>query len=134
MESFIDYNKNYIKDNIRDYSGLTFYGSDFSHEITMPINCDGTCTYSRTKAFDYLHEWWAEAADYFEYHKNNFGEYLNPFENPEKYMACMVIEGCSALLSETSVIDKHWNSIFTLDEESIQSILKDIKEIKVIKF
>lgn len=124
METLVDYCKDFIKDNIRDFEGQTHYACDFSFTITEKANSDGTLTYSRNKAKEYLSEWWDDCADYVEYEKLHFGELThNPFENPEAFMVCMVVEGCNAILSECPIIEDNWNNKIELTEEVIDSIL-----------
>ena len=93
LESLTEYCKEFIKDHIDGYTDQMVYGADLGYTITEGINADGSCTYSTYKAKQYLKEWWDDAADYFQYEKDNFGENNNPFENPEAFMVCMVIEG-----------------------------------------
>lgn len=101
MESFITYCKQYIYDNIDGYRGQTVYPCDFGFELTDYPNTNGTLTYSREEAMDYIHEWWDEAGNYYDYERANFGTGgHNPFENPEAYMVCMVIEGVRSLIDQ----------------------------------
>lgn len=135
MESFVEYCKNHILNNIEGFEGYPSYGSDFCYEVTQEINANGTATYSRDEAKEYLKEWWNEAADYYEYHKSNFGDApTNPFENPEAYMVCMIIAGCSFILSQCKTIDNKWNNQFTLTKKIISQIKKEVKEIDKISF
>ena len=135
METFFEYCKNHILNNIEGFEGNYVYGADFCYDVTMAMNTDGTATYSRDSAKEYLKEWWNEAADYYEYHKSNFGEApINPFEDPEGYMVCMVICGCSSILSQCKTIDDRWNNQFTLDKEIIAQIKNEVEEIDKINF
>ena len=89
LESFTNYCKEFIKDHIDGYTDQMVYGADLGYTITEGINADGSCTYSTYMAKQYIKEWWDDAADYFQYEKDNFGENNNPFENPEAFMVCM---------------------------------------------
>lgn len=128
METFIDYCKNYIAEHLGEYEGQKVWACDLGYEITEGPNIDGTLTYSREEAKDYIREWWDEAADYWEYEKSNFGEHShNPFEEPEAYMVCMVIEGVralvdSALLELTEPVE--------YDDEEIELTAQLIEDIK----
>ena len=78
----------------------------------------------------YLKEWWDDAADYWNYEKDNFGENLhNPFDNPEAYTVCMVIEGVNGLMSQLQFIDKHWNDKITLSKRNINTIKKQLNDL-----
>jgi hypothetical protein len=132
LKTLTDYCKDFIIDNLPDYLGTSVYGCDLGCTITEGINADGSCTYSTYEAKEYLKFWWDDAADYFQYEKDNFGENLyNPFKNPEAYMVCMVIEGVNSLLSQSSFIDKNWNNEIELTKKNIKKIIQEIKDFQV---
>ena len=132
LETLTDYCKNFIADHLENYYNQSIYGCDLGYTITEGINVDGSCTYSTYKAKEYIKFWWDEAADYFQYEKDSFGENLhNPFENPESYMVCMVIEGVNSLLSQSSFIDDNWNNEIELTEKNIKKIIQEIKDFEV---
>ena len=94
MVGFVEFCKDYITAHMDEYVGEEVYGCDVSWLLMDGANADGTLTYNRYMAVDYLHEWWDDCGDFFNYEKDNFGEVLhNPFENPEAFMTAMVIEG-----------------------------------------
>ena len=129
LESFFDYCKNYIIDHIEDWEGETKYACDLGGYLTEGPNVDGSLTYSTYMAKEYIREWWYEAGEYWEYEKNNFGENLhNPFDNPEAYMVCMVIEGVNAILSRCQYIEDNWNDEITLNEDTIKMIIEQVNE------
>ena len=131
METFIDYCKNYVLDNIDEYEGQEVYLCDLGFTLTDGPNCDGTLTFNREKAMDYLREWWWDAADYFEYEKFNFGTTQNPFENPEAYMVCMVIEGVRTLIDRAITalgLDDQWNDEVELTADLIEKIKGAVEE------
>lgn len=131
METFIDYCKNYILEHIDGYEGQEVYLCDLGFTLTEGPNCDGTLTYSTEKAKEYLREWWDEADDYFQYEKDNFGTPRNPFENPEAYMVCMVIEGVRALIDDavdTLGMNDQWNDEVELTADLIEKIKGAVEE------
>ena len=133
MEAFIDYCKNYIAENINEHEGREVYLCDFGLELTEGPNMDGTLTYSTAKAMDYLAEWRWDAADYFEYEKANFGTTQNPFENPEAYMVCMVIEGVRTLIDRAISdvgMDDQWNDMVELTADIIEKIKGAVEEME----
>lgn len=133
MESFIDYCKNYVLEHIDEYEGRKVYLCDFSFELTEGPNMDGTLTYSTANAMDYLAEWRWDAADYWQYEKDNFGENLhNPFDNPEAYMVCMVIEGVRTLIDRAISelgLDDQWNDEVELTADLIEKIKGAVEEM-----
>lgn len=131
MEDFVTYCKNYIADNIDEHEGEKVYLCDFGFALTEYPNCNGTLTYSREEAKDYIREWWDEADDYFQYEKDNFGTSRNPFENPEAYMVCMVIEGVRTLIDRAITalgLDDQWNDEVELTADLIAKIKGAVEE------
>lgn len=135
LESFTQYCKEFIKDHIDGYTNQMVYGADLGYKITEGINADGSCTYSAYMAKQYLKEWWDDAADYFEYEKDSFGENHNPFENPEAFMVCMVIEGVNQLLMcYFNDHDELYNERFELTQEIADEICDFIDGESDIEF
>lgn len=131
MESFIEYCKNYVLEHIDEYEGQEVYLCDLGFTLTEGPNCNGTLTYSTHDAIEYLREWWYEASDYFEYEKLNFGTARNPFEDPEGYMVCMVIEGVRALIDaaiQKLGLDDQWNDEVELTADLIEKIKGAVEE------
>ena len=123
MESFVDYCKQYILDHIADHEGHWYYGGEVGYHITQGANCDGTLTHSTAEAKRYLGEWWDECGEYWEYEKGNFGEHFhNPFDEPEAYMVCMVIEGVNSILGNCPCLDNSWNEELELTGDVIREI------------
>lgn len=130
IKPFIPFCKEYLKEQLDEYEGETHYACDLGYILTEGINADGSFTYSRELAKDYLKEWWDEAGDYAEYEKFSFGEYEhNPFENPEAYTVCMVIQGICGLLSKCELIDSNWNDEIELTEDNICRLKDEIDEL-----
>lgn len=131
MDTFLTYCRDYIKGNIHDYVGQVHYGSDLPFVITQGPNADGTLTYSRYEAMEYLREWWWDCADYYDWSMDNFGSVRNPFDNPEAYMVCMVIEGVNILMSQCPDIDNNWNDDFELTKEIADRICELIDDFEI---
>ena len=130
IKPFIPFCKEYLNEQLDEYEGQTHYACDLGYILTEGINADGSFTYSRELAKDYLKEWWDEAGDYAEYEKFSFGEYEhNPFENPEAYTVCMVIQGICGLLSKCELIDSNWNDEIELTEDNICRLKDEIDEL-----
>lgn len=132
-ETFLTYCREYIKNHIEEFVGQVVYAADLGLELTDAPNIDGSLTYSRYDAMEYLKEWWWEASDYFDYEKLEFGaeNIHNPFENPEAYMVCMVIEGVNSLINQCSVIEENWNEQIELTQEISEQICKEIEELEI---
>lgn len=122
MKNFSEFCKEYLFERLDEYEGTTEYGGELAYRLCEECNINGSLTYSRQTAIEYLCEWWYDASDYSEYEQNQFGERSNPFENPEAYMVRMVICGIGYLLSRCAVIDESWNDKLELTPEVIEAI------------
>lgn len=135
MEDFVTYCKDYVAEHLPGYEGQDVYVSDLGYMITNGPNMDGSLTYSRSLAMDYLKEWWEEAADYFDYEKYEFGQNShNPFDNPEAYMVCMVIEGVAELIRRaTEELGLSDDGEVKLTASLVDRIVKCVSEMHVGK-
>lgn len=110
------------------------YACDLGYELTQEINVNGTATFSTHAAKEYIRFWWDEAGDVIEYQKFNYGQILhNPFEEPEAFHVCMIIEGVNTLLARCPFIDEHWNDEITLDRKTINRLIREIRAQKGIE-
>ena len=130
IPNFIRFCKDKIINELKNYAGSEHNACGLGYILTEDINADGTFTYSRELAKDYIKEWWNDASDYWDYEQWSFGEHThNPFDNPEAYLVCMVVEGVNVLLSKCEIIDNAWNDELELTEETIQAITEQVEEI-----
>lgn len=136
MENFVKYCKDYIVNHIEEYIGNVCDGCDLGYDITSAPNMDGTLTFSRYKALEYLSAWHEYAGEYFDYEKQNFGSdgMHNPFGNPEAYMVCMVVEGVNNILGRCPSIEEKWNDNFELTEDMVETIVSEVEDINEITF
>ena len=129
METFEEYCKNFIVDNLDAYVGTDVYGCDLSSTLTEEINVNGSATFSRQKAIDYIKEWFDEAAEVYNYQVENYGRATqNPFENPEAWMVCMIIEGCVNAWKKFGTmrlnLQKSWQNRLRKKSKVFQSVSK----------
>lgn len=136
MQNYVDYIKEFIEETLPEYEGTCLYACDLGYKLTEKINTNGTATFNRAEAIKYIKEWFDEAAEVYNYQVENYGEACqNPFENPEAWMVCMIIEGVNSVLSQCSLIDEQWNEEgFELTKENIQTIIDYVKEVESIEF
>lgn len=84
---------------------------------------------------EYIKEWFDEAAEVYQYQLDNYGQVLqNPFENPEAWMVCMIIEGVNNILGQCDVVEEFWNDEIELTDEIIQKIIAYVQEVEEIEF
>ena len=132
LMSYTEYCIDHIKTELPEWLDTNVYACDLSSALTEAININGTATYSTDLAKQYIQYWWDEAADYMEYEKVHFGQNLhNPFERPEAFHVCMIIQGVSSLLSQCNIIGENWNAQIHLTQEVIDTVLKEIDGLEV---
>lgn len=121
-KEIIDWAIDYIKDTLPDYEGETVYGSDLCATITEGPNANGIY---ENDSWGFISKHINDARDEYEYEKDNFGEVLhNPFEDPDAFVVCMLINTVEGVLSQVPLVDENWNDEFELTKENIDAILK----------
>ena len=128
LESYTEYCKKHIETEIHNYEAQTYYTCDLATYLTERINANGSATFSTYLAKEYIKEWWNDASDYYQYEVDNFGENIhNPFERPEAFHVCMIVQGVQQLLSEVSIIQDNWNDRIELTKKVIEQILSEVE-------
>ena len=124
-KQIVDWAIDYIKDTLPDYEGNTTYGCDLGNLITEGPNADGVY---ENDAWGFISSHIDDAKDEYDYEKDNFGEVLhNPFEDPDAFVVCMLINTVDAVLAQVPVVDDNWNDEMELTPEVIDEILHFIK-------
>lgn len=135
-KNYVNYCKAHAIQELEEMKGenRSVYACDLGYELTHEINCNGTATFSTYRAKEYIRFWWDEAGDVIEYQKFNYGQILhNPFEEPEAFHVCMIIEGVNTLLARCPFIDTHWNDEIILDRKTINTIIREIRAQNTIE-
>lgn len=115
----------YIEDTLPDYVGNDTYGADLGNLITEGPNNNGTY---EDDSWGFISKHINDARDEYEYEKNNFGEVLhNPFEKPEAFVVCMLINTVNDVLSQVPFVEEHWDGEFEITEEVVKEILDFLK-------
>ena len=130
-KNYVNYCKAHAIQELENMKGenRSVYACDLGYELTQGININGTATFSTYAAKEYIRFWWDEAGDVIEYQKFNYGQILhNPFEEPEAFHVCMIIEGVNTLLARCPFIDKYWNDEIILDRKTINTIIREIRK------
>lgn len=118
-----------LLENLKDQE-KTFMACDFGFELTMDINNSCSVTNDREKDKQYLLDFASACGDYWEYQKMAYGEvFANPFDDPEKYFACMVIDGVRGLLAECSIILENWDEELFFNNGLIMDLIGEIKQV-----
>lgn len=129
--SFFEFCRNYILDNLRKYKDTKHYACDLGYDLTEKINKNRGLIETTDLSFDYLKEWLREASEYWEYEKFNFGRnYINPFDDPEGYIICMVIQGVNCMLAKCKFINDKWNDEIVLTARNINKIERQVEDLE----
>lgn len=114
----------YIKEELPEWEGQTVYGCDLGNEITEGPNVNGIY---EDDSWGFISRHINDARDEYDYEKDNFGEVLhNPFENPEAFVVCMLINVVNSVLSQVSIIDENWNDEIELTKDVIKEIIDSL--------
>lgn len=122
--------KEFLLDEIENYEGFYEYGCDIAYLVTSGINANGTVEFSTKGTIEKIANNFEEYGSVFEYMKDNFGDVVNPFDNPEQFDAQAYDIIAGQILSQVPVIDKNWNEQFILTEEVIKQIQQHIEDDK----
>lgn len=121
----VDWAIDYIKDTLPDYEGVSTYGSDLGNLITEEPNANGVY---EDNAWDFISKHIHDAKDEYDYEKDSYGEVLhNPFEDPDAFVVCMLINTVDGVLSQVPFVEENWNDEFELTKDIIDEILNSLK-------
>lgn len=126
MESFIEYLRDFIEDNLPEHEGQKFDDSySLADALTERMNDDGSATYSRKEAEEYLKAWWDDCGEFIENFTGNFGELpANAFLESEKFQVQMIITGLERVFTLCAL-----NEPFTLSKSRIKKIINEVKTL-----
>lgn len=114
-----------IKDKLEDYKDQELNACDLAFILFESENVNGSYDCNRWAAEGWINEYFDELGDEVKLYKEEWGEMLNPFDDPEKFQVIITINVADRLCSSNSYITKHWDEMITLDGETIKAINKD---------
>lgn len=120
----IDWAFDFIVDELPEWKDTECYACDLGSKLTEGINMMG---YYVDDAWAFLSNHLKDARDEYEYEKDNYGSCLhNPFEEPDAFVTCMMINVVESILSQIPYIDQHWNDEIILTKGVIRNILSHL--------
>lgn len=126
--------KGKVIDELNERIGQTVYLCDLGMELSESENANGSWYYSRYKAEEEIKANFDICGKFVEWHKMNFGETLNPFDDVEKFHCIMMIfavEGAfSSALNKTEYIDL-WNEETEITEEFVKAIETALNDVEM---
>ena len=123
--------RNTIIERLNDYKNAEVYGSGLAYTLFEGENANGSvlCNTYLTKEFIKNH--FDLFADFSEYYKDNFGESLDIFAEPEKAHVILLLEAAQVVLSNLNTVNEFWNDSKELTEELINAIIEELNKLEL---
>ena len=123
--------RNTIIERLNDYKGVEVYGSELAYTLFEGENANGSVLCNTYLTKEFIKNNFDLFADFLEYYKDNFGESLNIFGEPEKVHVILLLEAAQMVLSNLDTVDEFWNDSKELTEELINSIVEELNELEL---
>ena len=123
--------RNTIIDRLNDYKGSNVYGSDLAYTLFEEENANGSVLCNTYLTKEFIKNNFDLFADFSEYYKDNFGESLDIFAEPEKAHVILLLESASIVLSQLETVNEFWNDSKELTEELINSIVEELNKLEL---
>ena len=120
-----------IIERLNDYKGVEVYGSELAYTLFEGESANGSVLCSTYLTKEFIKNHFDLFSDFSEHYKNNFGESLNIFGEPEKAHVILLLEATQVVLSNLGTINEFWNDSKELTEELINSIVEDLNELEL---
>lgn len=117
--------------HINGYEGATVYGCDLAFTLFEGYNVDGSVTYSRYKAQEWIKAHFDELGEIVENMRDNW-EYeagADIFDNPEKFMTSCYLWVASEICGQLDSVSEFWNDETDLTANIIDKITKELETI-----
>ena len=123
--------RNTIIDRLNDYKGSNVYGSELAYTLFEGENANGSVLCNTYKTKEFIKNNFDLFADFSEYYKDNFGESLDIFAEPEKAHVILLLEAAQMVLSNLDTINEFWNDSKELTEELINAIVEELNKLEL---
>lgn len=117
-------------DKLEYMEGLEVCPCELALNLFERANCDGSYTYSTSKAVQWCHQFFRQLGDAVEDYSHDWGEPpSNVFLFPERFQVQMILYLADTLATSSQFIAENWNSDeITLTKEVIDVIAKEWHE------
>ena len=123
--------RNTIIERLNDYKGSNVYGSELAYTLFERENANGSVFCNAYKTKEFIKNHFDLFADFSEYYKDNFGESLDIFAEPEKAHVILLLEAAQMVLSNLDTINEFWNDSKELTEELINAIVEELNKLEL---
>jgi len=117
-----------IISNLSEYAGNSYYGCDLAYTLFEGDNANGSVFCNTYKTKEYIKANFDLFGEFLEHYNDEFGEYLNPFSQPERVHVIFLLEGVQSILSKCEFISDNWNAKIELTAENIETITNQVNE------
>ena len=123
--------RNTIIERLNDYKGTDIYGADLAYTLFEGENANGSVLCNTYLTKEFIKNNFDLFADFSGYYKDNFGESLDIFAEPEKAHVILLLESASMVLSQLETVNEFWNDSKELTEELINSIVEELNKLEL---
>ena len=123
--------RNTIIERLNDYKGSEVYGSELAYTLFEGENANGSVLCNTYETKEFIKNHFYLFAEFSEYYKDNFGESLNIFAEPEKAHVILLLEAAQMVLSNLNTVDEFWNDSKELTEELINAIVEELNKLEL---
>ena len=123
--------RNTIIDRLNDYKNTDVYGSELAYTLFEGENANGSVLCNTYETKEFIKNHFDLFAEFSEYYKDNFGESLDIFAEPEKAHVILLLEASQMVLSNLDTVNEFWNESKELTEELINSIVEELNKLEL---
>ena len=123
--------RNTIIDRLNDYKNTDVYGSELAYTLFEGENANGSVLCNTYETKEFIKNHFDLFAEFSEYYKDNFGESLDIFAEPEKAHVILLLEAAQMVLSNLNTVDEFWNDSKELTQELINSIVEELNKLEL---
>ena len=123
--------RNSIIERLNDHKGSDVYGCDLAYTLFEGENANGSVLCNTYETKEFIKNNFDLFADFSEYYKDNFGESLDIFAEPEKVHVILLLKAAQMVLSNLDTINEFWNDSKELTEELINAIVEELNKLEL---
>ena len=123
--------RNTIIERLNDYKDTNIYGADLAYTLFEEENANGSVLCNTYLTKEFIKNNFDLFAEFSEYYKDNFGESLDIFAEPEKAHVILLLETASMVLSRLETVNEFWNDSKELTEELINAIAEELSKLEL---
>lgn len=114
-------------EELENYRDTEHYGCDLAYDLFEEYNIDGSITYSKYEAKEWVENNFEDLDEIVEERRANGLEVPNIFDRPEAFMVVIYLEVASYLVGQCKFINDNWNNIIVLNDKNIHIITRQLK-------